>query len=129
MRDVAGGATHGPVAKRWYFDYKQRCIYCDYIRRETKVFRDRLMHETGDFIALCPFAARFPFEMWILAKRHCLDYAGIEDREALDLAGLLKVVLQKLRTALKDPPFSYVLHTAPFRRRRGGYWASLDSHG
>lgn len=109
-----------------YFDYKQRCIFCDYIRQETKVFRDRLVSETGGFVALCPFAARFPFEMWILPKRHCLDYGGIEDEEAADLARLMKLVLLKLRTALNDPPFNYVLHTAPFRRSRGGYWTTIE---
>lgn len=114
------------VGAKEYFDYKQRCIFCDYIRQETKVFTDRLLHDTSGFVALCPFAARFPFEMWILPKRHGADFSGIQNDETIELAGILKLMLGKLRMALNNPPFNYVLHTAPFRRPRGGYWSTLE---
>jgi galactose-1-phosphate uridylyltransferase len=26
------------------------------------------------FLAVAPFAARFPFETWILPKKHCCDF-------------------------------------------------------
>jgi UDPglucose--hexose-1-phosphate uridylyltransferase len=32
----------------------------------------------------------------------------------------------KLRVALSNPPFNYVLHHAPFRRPRGGYWTTIE---
>src|SRR5262245_53654162 len=44
-----------------YFNYKDRCIYCDIIHQE----RDegaRVIEENNDFIAVAPFAPRFPFE-------------------------------------------------------------------
>lgn len=114
------------IGAREYFDYKRRCIFCDYIRQETKIFRERLVQETSGFVALSPFAARFPFEMWFLPKRHSADFAHITDEEIADLAGVLRLVLRELRTALNDPPFNYVLHTAPFRRARGGYWSTIE---
>lgn len=109
-----------------YFDYKRRCVFCDYIKQETKVFGDRLVAETAHFVALSPFAARFPFEMWILPKRHAADFTCVGGDEVADLAGMLKRVLAKLRIALDDPPFNYVLHMAPFRRPRGGYWTTIE---
>jgi UDPglucose--hexose-1-phosphate uridylyltransferase len=112
-------------AKRHY-DYRRRCIFCDYIKQETDLFGERLVLETDGFVVLSPFAARFPFEMWILPKRHAADYACIEDDEILDLAAVLKRVLMKLRVALGNPPFNYVLHQAPFRRPRGGYWTTIE---
>ena len=35
-----------------------------------------------------------------------------------------------MRYALNDPPFNYLIHTAPFRRPRPGYWSTiqLDFH-
>lgn len=114
------------VAAKEYFDYKRRCIFCDYIKQETKVFADRLVVETDDFVALSPFAARFPFELWILPKRHSPDFTYISPDEVVDLAGVLKLVMMKLRAALNDPPFNYVLHMAPFRRPRPGYWSTIE---
>jgi UDPglucose--hexose-1-phosphate uridylyltransferase len=114
------------VGARQYFDYKRRCIFCDYIKQETEVFGDRLVAETAHFVALSPFAARFPFEMWILPRRHATDFVYINDDEVADLARMLKLILTKLRAALNDPPFNYVLHMAPFRRPRGGYWTTIE---
>jgi UDPglucose--hexose-1-phosphate uridylyltransferase len=112
-------------AKR-HFDYRRRCIFCDYIKQEVDLFGERLVLETEGFVVLSPFAARFPFEMWILPKRHSPDYATISDEEIVALAGVLKRVLMKLRVALGNPPFNYVLHHAPFRRPRGGYWSTIE---
>jgi len=112
-------------AKR-YFDYKHRCIFCDYIKQERELFGERLVAETEHFIALSPFAARFPFETWILPKRHMLDFTLTEKEEIEDLGAMLKPLLMKLRKALNDPPFNYVLHQAPYRRPRGGYWTTIE---
>lgn len=114
------------VGAQEYYNYKRRCIFCDYIKQETRVFGERLVAETAHFVALSPFAARFPFEMWLLPKRHAIDFTFIEDDEVADLATVLKLVLSKLRTALHDPPFNYVLHMAPFRRPRGSYWTTIE---
>jgi UDPglucose--hexose-1-phosphate uridylyltransferase len=112
-------------AKRHY-DYRRRCIFCDYIKQETDLFGERLVIETDHFVVLSPFAARFPFEMWILPKRHAADYAYIDAGEIVDLAGVMKRILMRLRLALGNPPFNYVLHHAPFRRPRGGYWTTIE---
>jgi UDPglucose--hexose-1-phosphate uridylyltransferase len=112
-------------AKRHY-DYRRRCIFCDYIKQEIDLFGERLVIESEHFVVLSPFAARFPFEMWILPKWHAADYAYIDDSEIADLAAILKRILMKLRVALRNPPFNYVLHHAPFRRPRGGYWTTIE---
>jgi UDPglucose--hexose-1-phosphate uridylyltransferase len=112
-------------AKR-YFDYKHRCIFCDYIKQETELFGERCVKETEHFVALSPFAARFPFETWVLPKRHMLDFTRVEEEEIEDLGGMMKLLLMKLRRALNDPPFNYVLHQAPYRRPRGGYWTTIE---
>lgn len=112
-------------AKR-YFEYKHRCVFCDYIKQETDLFQCRLVDQTEHFVALSPFAARFPFETWILPKRHMLDFALVNAGELDDLGKMVKLVLTKLRKALNDPPFNYVLHQAPYRRPRGGYWTTIE---
>jgi UDPglucose--hexose-1-phosphate uridylyltransferase len=114
------------VGAKRHYDYRRRCIFCDYIKQETDLFGERLVMDEEHFVVLSPFAARFPFEMWILPKRHAADYASISAREIADLASTLKRILLKLRLTLGNPPFNYVLHQAPFRRPRGGYWTTIE---
>jgi UDPglucose--hexose-1-phosphate uridylyltransferase len=55
-------------AKQYYI-YKERCVFCDAIRQETES-GIRVVAENEDFLTLAPYAPRFPFETWILPKRH-----------------------------------------------------------
>ena len=61
-----------------------------------------------------PFAPRFPFETWILPRRHDDSYDTLSDADEFrDLAGILKETLQRLNRALDRPPYNFVIHTAP----------------
>jgi len=52
-----------------YYIYKERCVFCDAIRQETDS-GIRVVAENEDFLTLAPYAPRFPFETWLLPKRH-----------------------------------------------------------
>jgi UDPglucose--hexose-1-phosphate uridylyltransferase len=66
------------------------------------------------FLVIEPFAPRFPFETWILPRRHDSSYQIVSDEEEyVDLASILKDTLQRLNQALDRPPFNFVIHTAP----------------
>lgn len=113
------------VGAKQYYDYHERCIFCDLIKQELES-KDRLILDIDGFIALCPFAARFPFEIWILPKKHSCDFTALEASLRPDLGRILKIILAKLKKGLNDPPYNYVLHTAPFRRTEMGHWKSID---
>lgn len=107
-----------------YYDYKERCIFCDIIREELKTGA-RIIEESGSFIAFCPFAPISPFEVWILPKRHSCSFTEIKKEEAMDLAGILRSVLLRIREVLHRPSYSYALHTAPNRVPRREHWHTL----
>jgi len=112
-------------AKR-YFDYKDRCVFCDLLKQEMDA-QDRIILEMGGFIAVAPFASRFPFEAWILPKAHSCDFTRMSEAEKTDLAGMLKHTLAKLKKALGDPPYNFIFHTAPFRRAKtAGSWKTIE---
>jgi len=112
-------------AKR-YFDYHDRCLFCDVIRQEREL-NERVVSENKDMIAICPFASRFPYEVWIFPKRHSCDFYMVDDDERRSLAGILKDVLGRLKVLLNDPPYNYVIHTAPFRRNtHKKYWTTIE---
>ncbi len=113
------------VGARQYYDYHERCVFCDMIKQELDS-KDRLILDIDGFIAIVPFASRFPFEAWILPKKHSSDFINLDMGLRFGLARILKKTLQKLKKGLNDPPYNYVLHTAPFRRQKAGYWKSID---
>jgi len=105
-------------AKR-YFDFHERCLFCDMIRQERKDGQ-RVVLENRDFLALTPFASRFPFEVWIVPKRHSCDFAqGISGCEN-QLAQMIKDLLLRFKVGLNDPAYNYMIQSAPFEDG-GGY--------
>jgi UDPglucose--hexose-1-phosphate uridylyltransferase len=113
------------VGAQAYFEYKDRCIFCDIVREELRQ-KDRIVYENNNFISFCPFAARFPFEIWTVPKRHHPDYDSMERDEIFAFADAMKVTLGKLTKALSGPHYNYMLHTGPVRWRRRGYWTTLE---
>ena len=98
-------------AKR-YFEFKERCIFCDIIRQEI-TDQERIVKDHDAFVAHMPFASRFPFEICIIPKAHQSSFLEMSDAEYVILARCLKDTLLRLKLALNNPPFNYVLHTRP----------------
>jgi UDPglucose--hexose-1-phosphate uridylyltransferase len=110
---------------RLYYEYHERCVFCDLIKQELAQ-KERVILDFDGFLAVSPFAARFPFETWILPKKHCSDYTCMDAESRRNLARVLKAVLLKLKIGLNDPDYNYIIHTAPFRRQKVGYWKTID---
>lgn len=113
---------------RSYFLEKERCIFCDIIRQELGA-GVRLVYENEYFVVIAPFASRFPFEVWLLPRRHEHGFQIMPDEERLLLARCLKDILKRLKKTLNDPPYNFVLHTAPNQVPRPGkpdYWGTVQ---
>lgn len=107
-----------------YFAYKERCIFCDLIREELR-FGSRVIIETRNFVAFCPYASKFPFESWIIPKRHNCAFQDVTTDEIEDMALILSSVLKKLRHIFDSVPFNYFIHSAPNRIPRKNHWHTL----
>lgn len=99
-------------AAQQLFRAHERCFFCEMIRGEAG---GRLVLETAGYVAVAPFAARFPFETWILPRRHESDFTALPDAGLAELGSFLKRTLRTVETALEGPAYNYLLHTAPFR--------------
>jgi UDPglucose--hexose-1-phosphate uridylyltransferase len=97
-----------------YYRMKMRCVWCDILRQERRA-RQRMIVEASGFMVIAPFAPRFPFETWVLPTRHrsAFEECGVE--ELRGLAGVLGDLLRRVDRTLKQPPFNFMLHTAPLR--------------
>jgi len=95
-----------------YYEYKERCIFCDIVKQEISE-NERVILQNDSFISIEPFAPRFPFETWILPKKHSPAFEKIKKEETPALAAILRETLQRLAKALNNPPYNYILHTSP----------------
>ncbi|HYP14645.1 MAG TPA: galactose-1-phosphate uridylyltransferase [Bryobacteraceae bacterium] len=95
-----------------HYEYKERCVYCDIIAQELDT-ATRVVLETDHFLAICPYAARFPFETWIIPKTHNSHAEMITHAEIEDLARLLQHVVRRMDSTLERPPYNLVVHSAP----------------
>jgi UDPglucose--hexose-1-phosphate uridylyltransferase len=109
------------IAAKKYYRSKQRCIYCDIVRKESKD-QSRVVFENDYFLALCPFAARFPYETWLLPRKHSPFFERSSEQERAALARALREALNRLNRALNNPPFNYIVHSNPLRDGRTSHY-------
>lgn len=96
-----------------HYHHRQRCLFCD-INHQEQSLEKRLVLESNNFVSYCPYASRFPFETWILPKRHTSHFEESDRSEIDELGTFLKMVLLKLESALDFPAYNFIIHTAPF---------------
>lgn len=104
-----------------YFEYKERCVFCDIVRQELSQ-GTRVISENDDFVAIAPFASRFPFETWILPKAHDPLFEDAQKHEYVNLSKLLRDFFLRVERVLMNPPYNLILHSSPLRETDGRFY-------
>ena len=113
-------------ASRKYYAFKERCVFCDYILQERRA-KSRIVFEDTHMIAISPYAARVPFEIWVLPLAHSADFQTVSYDEMRSLARVLKRLAARIRGLAESGGYVMTLHTAPFRRPKAEYWKTIDN--
>jgi UDPglucose--hexose-1-phosphate uridylyltransferase len=108
-----------------YFSFKERCVFCDYLIQERRA-KARVIYEEGGMVALSPYAARVPFEVWVMPTKHASDFGTISEDETWNLARLLKRLTGSIKKLPESSGYVLTVHTAPFRRPKAGAWKTID---
>jgi UDPglucose--hexose-1-phosphate uridylyltransferase len=95
-----------------HYDKYSTCVYCDLLAEELRQ-KERIIHESDNFVAFCPFASRTPFETRIYPKHHSASFVSIGEEEIEELAWLLKDILSRIYNCLDNPDYNYVLRSSP----------------
>jgi UDPglucose--hexose-1-phosphate uridylyltransferase len=95
-----------------YFDYRERCIFCDIVRQERQE-KARVIFENKYFISFCPFVSRFPFEMWIMPKEHSGRFCHMSAAEVPALAEILIESIGRIKKVFPNLSYNYIIHTSP----------------
>jgi len=98
-----------------YFKRNDRCVFCDLVNDELKT-KERLIFENEHFLATTAYAARFPFEVWVMPKSHQSDFVQMDKDARIQLGQIMGRVFASLDQKLKDPDYNFYIHTAPPRQ-------------
>ena len=115
------------AARDWYAE-KERCVFCDIVKQEERQAK-RVVDTQGDYVALCPYASRVPFEIWLLDRKHnYLFERPRHDSNRRNMAALLRRVLRRVRQVA--PAYHLVVHTSPNvihpkGEKSSNYWKTI----
>jgi UDPglucose--hexose-1-phosphate uridylyltransferase len=104
-----------------YYQFKERCVYCDMVRQDVDS-GVRVVLETEHILAFCPYAPRFPFETWILPRKHASHFETADAAVLESLAWVLRTLIRKMDRVLEHPPFNFMLHTSPLHELPMGHY-------
>jgi UDPglucose--hexose-1-phosphate uridylyltransferase len=103
-----------------YYEFKERCIFCDLIHQELEDGR-RIIYQNDGYVALAPYASRSPFETWILPRVHEPHFYPPKESFS-GLADILQTILKQMDKILDVPPYNFLIHTSILRDGMNEYY-------
>lgn len=104
-----------------YFQQHSRCVFCDMLSEEQRLGK-RIVAEAPNFVAFCPFASQFPYEVWILPRCHQSHFENGPAETLGEFGRLVKGIITRMDAVLDRPAFNYLIHTAPFDKAALGHY-------
>jgi UDPglucose--hexose-1-phosphate uridylyltransferase len=101
-----------------YFEYRERCIFCDMIRQEMQD-KERIILENKYFLSFSPFVSRFPFEIWIIPKKHSGYFCHMPAEEIPALAAILKDTIDRMKLVFPNVSYNFIVHSSPINGEGG----------
>lgn len=88
------------------------CLFCKMLAYEQEQ-KSRIAGETAHFIAVAPYASRFPYELWLAPKRHQRAFADLDETQREELAAFLLELLQKIIGLQREIGYNICVMDAP----------------
>lgn len=104
-----------------YFENNGFCVFCDLVKHEKKS-STRVIFENEEFIAFTFYAARFPFEIWVIPKIHHSSFESVNKKTRKYLSEAMQDSIARLSNLLADPPLNWWIHTLPTVESHSDYY-------
>lgn len=91
------------------FEGEKRCHFCALTYAANN--GGRLVFKNDHFAVITPFASMFPYECWIVPRRHVGSFLDSSAEEVRGLAVTLKVLFSAYRNTLGNFPFNMAFHS------------------
>jgi UDPglucose--hexose-1-phosphate uridylyltransferase len=114
---IPNGMLQEMMNSKNHYLQKERCLLCDIANQEIRQNK-RVVASTENFVAFCPFAPRFPFEVWLLPRFHSHTFESLTDRALkYEFAHLFLEVMRRLERVRSS--YTIAVHTAPNPLKEG----------
>lgn len=92
------------------------CGFCDMIANEIKS-NQRVIDENDYFIAIAPYASEFPYEVWILPKKHISTFLMLDKKYIEMLSQMFLKILKALNSLYKNLNFNICFQDSPIIKK------------
>lgn len=82
----------------------------------------RIIYRAKYFTVMCPYASRFPFQVWILPNEPSTPFLEVDEDVRDELAFMSRDVIRRLEEALDNPSYNVLMHMAPFSQMAADHW-------
>ncbi|MEM2109465.1 MAG: HIT domain-containing protein [Candidatus Odinarchaeota archaeon] len=86
----------------------EKCLIEDVIARERN--SPRFVFEEKSTIVISPYAAMFPYEVWVIPKSHVNNINKLKDEEFIELALTLRDVCRAFNCVLENPSYNFIIN-------------------
>jgi UDPglucose--hexose-1-phosphate uridylyltransferase len=83
---------------------------------------ERIVAQNDHLVAFCPWASRFPYEVWMIPRQRQSDFAAVTLAETGQAAAMTRDLIGRIERTLGDVGYNYLLHTQPFDTSRYDYY-------
>jgi UDPglucose--hexose-1-phosphate uridylyltransferase len=98
-----------------YYKKHGRGLVEDIVYNEM-ILKERVIAQQGEFIAFCPYASSFPFEVMIAPLYNIAKLCKCSREELVSLSLLIKRVFERLNKQLGDFAYNLSFHMAPINK-------------
>ncbi len=114
-------AREAEVAQR-HRAWEGQCLQCALLRRD-EALGERVVDAEGDWVALVPFAPRFPSEVHLVPRRHLGALPDLDAAEVTALARLLRRTVRRYDGLYGTPlPYMMGVYQRPRALAQAGLW-------
>lgn len=82
----------------------------------------RVVAQSANFAAFCPFASRFPYEICVAAKTSGGRFEELQTGELGELAAIVREIIGRIENSLGPIAYNYYLRPAPFDMASAGQY-------
>jgi UDPglucose--hexose-1-phosphate uridylyltransferase len=111
---------------RAHYRNKERCLSCDIIAQEIRQ-GSRVVNINRSFVAVCPFASRFPYETWIFPRTHQPYFEEtVDEAVKRDFAAITLDIMKRIEQVANA--YTIEIHTSPEASNGDAGASDRDEH-
>lgn len=97
---------------RLFHKKESACLFCRMAQDEIEN-QARVVEETPDFVAFCPFASRMPSMITLVPKSHHARFDNLDSFATKQLSWLTHRLIRRIEKCYPDTAYNFIIHTAP----------------